>query len=199
MNAMTVAQFREYIEQAAYDRMGLFAFCDYLRHKKPADKYLREEHLPLLAVVRHKKIPDTERIELGNGSAPWDARIGGRDLYEIVRALPAREHEVRHAIAGDGQSWDTWLAHRDDARQFPGVIVEAIKKKHAKGYADARSLVVVFGDYTGENDAVIHHWMSFVRRRTTRGAFKEILLVELDRRKVFVLFPPSVPLGLAPT
>jgi hypothetical protein len=33
--------------------------------------------------------------------------------------------------------------------------------------------------------------MSYIRRRTTRGALKEILLVELDRRKVFSLSPPS--------
>ena len=191
MISMTVARFREMIDQMAYERMGLFEFCDFLRHNTHEDKWLREEYLPLLAVVRHKKIADCVQIELGQNTQPWDARIGGHDLYEVVQALPEREHEVREAIAGDGQSWDTWMAHRDDALQFPGVIVEAIKKKHAKGYADHRSLVVVFGDYTGENDAVIHRWMSSVRRQTTRGAFKEILLVELDRRKVFVLFPPA--------
>ena len=82
------------------------------------------------------------------------------------------------------------FVHAADALQFPGVIVDAIEKKHAKEYQDARSLVVVFGgDYSGEDDEVIYHWMSLIRRRTTRGTFKEILLVELDRRKVFTLFP----------
>ena len=192
MTTMTIARFREMIEQMACARMGLFEFCDYLRHEKREDKWLREEYLPLLAVVRHKKVPDSVQIELGQDRQPWDARIGGHDLYEVVQALPEKEHEVRREIAGDGQSEDMLCAYAGDALQFPRVIVDAIKQKHAKNYPDLRSLVVVFGgSYCGEDDKVVHRWMSRIRRQTTRGAFKEILLVELDRRKVFPLFSPE--------
>jgi hypothetical protein len=69
------------------------------------------------------------------------------------------------------------------------VIVEAIEKKHGKGYADGRSLLVVFdGDYSFEEDRIVHGWLAEIRRRTHRGAFGEILLVELARRKVFPVY-----------
>jgi hypothetical protein len=69
------------------------------------------------------------------------------------------------------------------------VIVDAIEKKHKKGYTDVRSLVVVFGgDYSGEDDEVVQRWVQHIRVKTTRGAFKEVLLVELARLKVFPLF-----------
>jgi len=51
-------------------------------------------------------------------------------------------------------------------------------------------LVVVFdGDYSEEDDKRILDWVQHVRRQTTCGAFKEILLVERDRQKIFPLFP----------
>ncbi len=204
---MTITQFRQQIIDMAQARMGLKAYCAYLRHSTREDKYLREEHLPVLAVIDYKAIPDTEQIELGNEKEPWDARISGQDLYEVVQALPMDEHQVRREIADGGQSPVTYLTHATDHLQFPGVIVEVIEKKHKKGYRDGRSLVVVFGgDYSGEEDEVVHKWVQHVRGRTTRGAFKEVLLVELDRRKVFPLFPadggPNAELlaeaGLAP-
>jgi hypothetical protein len=187
--AMTIAQFRQRINDMAQARMGLKAYCAYLRHDTRDDKYLREEHLPLLAVVNYKAIPDADQIELGNEKEPWDARIGGRDLYEVVQALPVDEHQIRREIASGGASPVTYLTHAADHLQFPGVIVDVIEKKHGKGYTDGRSLVVVFGgDYSGEEDGVVHRWVQHVRSRTTRGAFKEVLLVELDRCRVFPLF-----------
>jgi hypothetical protein len=187
---MTIAQFRQQITDMAQARMSPEAYCSYLRHATREDKYLREEHLPVLAVIDYKAIPDTERIELGNEKEPWDARIGGCDLYEVVQALPKDEHQVRREIASGGQSPVTYLTHAADHLRFPGVIVEMVQQKHEKGYTDCRSLVIVFGgDYSGEDDEVIQSWIQQVREQTTRGTFKEILLVELDRRKVFPLFP----------
>jgi hypothetical protein len=187
---MTIAEFRQQILDKAQARTGLEAYRAYLRHTPRDDKYLREEHIPLLAVIDYKAILDTELIELGNEKEPWDARIGGRDLYEVVQALPMDEHQVRREMASGGQSPFTYLTHAADHLQFPGAIVDVVKKKHEKCYTDYRSLVVVFGgDYSGEDDEVIQGWVQHVRGQTTRGAFKEILLVELDRRKVFPLFP----------
>lgn len=172
--------------------MGLENYGSYLRHDTRDDKYLREEHLPLLAVIDFKLIPDTNMIEIGNEKEPWDACINGSDIYEIVQALPAKEFEVRRAIASGGQSPAMYFQHAADHLQFPRVIIDMIAKKQRKEYSDNRSLVIVFGgDYSGEDDDVIEGWIREVRRETTRGDFKEILLVELDRMRVFTLFPPD--------
>lgn len=69
------------------------------------------------------------------------------------------------------------------------MIIEAIERKHSKRYADGRSLLVVFdGDYSFEEDRVVQGWVEEIRRRTHRGNFGEIRLVELARRKVFPVF-----------
>ncbi len=142
-----------------------------------------------MAVINHKAIPETEQIELGNQREPWDARIGGRHIYEVVQALSVEEHRVRLELGAGGLSAPTYLKHSGDHLQFPQAIVDALESKHSKGYSDGRSLVVVFGgDYSGEEDEVIDRWIHYVRARTEKKSFKEILLVELDRLKVFSLF-----------
>ena len=81
------------------------------------------------------------------------------------------------------------IEHANDHLQFPKVIIDAIKKKHAKRYTDKRTLIVaVDGDYTGQNDAIIEGWLETIRKETSLGAFKEILLVEVARLKVFPAF-----------
>jgi hypothetical protein len=211
--SMTIQEFHEKITAMAMARMGLQPYCDYLQHKTREDKYLREEYLAIQAVVRHRAYPGETEIELGDEKKPWDARIGGTDLLEIVQALPADEHVIRKAVAG-GQAkimvpvpnpepgepvelpvtgpLARFLIHAEHAYdhfQFPRVIIEAIEKKHAKQYTDERTLVVVFdGDYSREEDRVVRGWVDEVRQRTHRGVFKEVLLVELARRKVFPLF-----------
>jgi hypothetical protein len=208
--SMTVAGFRQMIAEMAQARMDIKAYCDYLQHKAREDKYLREEHLPILAVINYKAIPDDEQLELGEETVAWDARIGGNDLYEIVQALPENEHEIRkgvqrsvevdgervkiifRGIASGGAPPFVHLEHAADHQQFPSVIVDAIESKHRKNYNDSRSLVVVFsGDYSFEDDEVIAGWVRQIRSRTSRGAFREILLVELDRLKVFPVFAPD--------
>ncbi|EAQ81582.1 hypothetical protein DSM3645_28412 [Blastopirellula marina DSM 3645] len=69
------------------------------------------------------------------------------------------------------------------------MIVKVIEKKHGKNYADERTLVVVFdGDYSFEDDCIVHGWVEEIRQQSHRGTFKEVLLVELARRKVFPIF-----------
>ncbi|MEI8373212.1 MAG: hypothetical protein WCJ35_10315 [Planctomycetota bacterium] len=171
---MTVAEFKQLIADMAQARVSLEAYCDYLQQKK----YLREEHLAILAVVNHKAIPGTELIELGNEREAWDARVGGKVLYEVVQALPKNEYEIRkggqrtvevegdrvkikfRGIASGGASTFVYHEHASDHLQFPDVIVEAIESKHRVNYTDSRSLVVVVsGDYTSEDDAMIARWI----------------------------------------
>jgi hypothetical protein len=210
---MTIDEFHEMITEMAMARMGLERYCGYLRHDTRKDKYLREEYLAILAVVRHKGYRGGATIELGDEKQNWDARVCGTDLLEVVQALPAEEHVIRKAVAGGeakvmlpvsdpepGEPAELpatgplarflmLAGHAHDHLQFPRVIIEAIEMKHGKKYSDERTLVVVFdGDYSFEEDRVVLGWVDETRRRTHRGTFKEILLVELARRKVFPLF-----------
>jgi len=206
---MTIGKFKELIQTEAANRMGLKAYVDYIKRASRNDKYLREEYPPILAVVRAQNLPDSDTIELGNETQPWDARVNGIDVYEVIQALPEKEHEVRKAIVGDARTMVDvhnpepgqpnklpatgaaaqmilLLEHANDHLQFPNVIVDAINKKHKKGYADNRTLIVaVDGDYTGEDDGVIEEWLDRIRTETTLGNFKEIFLVEVARLKVF--------------
>jgi hypothetical protein len=201
---MRVADFKQMLMDMAQTRVSFEAYFDFLQYKTQRDKYLREEYLPILAMIKYKAIPDAEQIELGEETEPWDARIGGKNLYEVVQALPKNEHEIRKGgqrkievngdkvkitfcgIASGGTPPFVAMEHASDHLQFPGVISEAIEFKHRKNYTDRRSLIVVFGgDYTREDDEIIARWVRQIRNHTRRGNFQEILLVELDRLKSF--------------
>lgn len=210
---MTIDEFDARISEMVMDRMGLRRYCGYLRHETREDKYLREEYVAIQAVIHHKGYPGHAEIELGDERETWDARINGNDLFEVVQALPANEHVIRRSVAGgeskvmapviDSETDEPaellltglpariliQMEHAYDHLQFPRVIVEAIEKKHRKQYTDLRTLVVVFdGDYSFEEDRIVHKWVEEICQRTHRGAFKEVLLVELCRRKVFNVF-----------
>lgn len=210
---MTIDEFNAKISEMAMARMGLERYCGYLRHETREDKYLREEYIAIQAVARHKRYPGHTTIELGDEREKWDARIAESDLFEVVQALPANEHVIRRSVAGGearvmapvsdpepGEPAELPITgplarfliqteHAYDHLQFPRVIVEAIEKKHGKKYADERTLIVVFdGDYSFEEDRIVHGWIDEIGRQTHRGTFKEVLLVELARRKVFPVF-----------
>jgi len=185
---MTVAEFRQRMLDEAQARTGLDAYSRFLAHKTREDKYLREQHLPILAVVNYKNMDDAAQIELGNERDDFDARLAGA-VFEVVQALPADEHEIRREVASGGASPGTYMEHANDHLQFPGAIIAAITTKHDKRYADDRSLVVVFdGDYSFEDDEIVHRWVREIRQATILGTFKEILLVELSRLKVFPVY-----------
>jgi hypothetical protein len=186
---VTVDEFRKMVMKMAQDRMGLKAYCDFLNHKTPADKQLREEYLPLLAVLNAMQVPDNSQFELGDKTETWDGRLDGTHLFEVVQALPKDEYEIRKAIASGGASLEIQIAHAYDHHQFPQAMIDAIKKKHDKNYTDTRTLIVVAdGDYTFEDDNVIEGWLAEVRRQTSLSTFREILLIELARLKVFKIF-----------
>lgn len=210
---MTIDEFNAKITEMAMARMGVERYCSYLRHDTREDKYLREEYLAIQGVLRHKGYPGDTTIELGDEKEKWDARVGGVDLFEVIQALPANEHVIRKAVAGGEAKimvpvskpepgepkvlpltgplarFMIQAEHAYDHFHFPRVIIEAIEKKHGKQYSDLRTLVVVFdGDYSFEEDRIIHGWVDEIREKSRLGGFKEILLVELARRKVFPLF-----------
>jgi hypothetical protein len=191
---MTIAEFRQMISDMAQERVRPAVHADYLKHKRMPDKtnphkYLREEYLPIMAVLNERRVPEDQQIELGDEKQNWDARIAEAELWEVVQAVPKDEHAIRLEIASGGASPATYLEHSQDHLQFPRVIVEAIESKQAKRYADQRTLIVAFdGDYSFEDDDVIRGWIEEVRRVSSRRTFKNILLVERARLKVFKVF-----------
>jgi hypothetical protein len=186
---MTIDEFHKMITRMVMERTASpRAYADYIRHKTRPDKYLHEEYLAIQAVVVHKGYPGTTTIELGDEKQPWDARVGGTDLFEVVQALPQDEHEIRRQLPSSVRPF-TYLMHAKDHLQFPQVIIDAIELKHGKVYTDSRTLIVAFdGDYSFEEDENIHRWVTAIREKTYRGVFKEILLVEVARRKAFPVF-----------
>lgn len=79
-----------------------------------------------------------------------------------------------------------YFRHAGDHLQFPDAIINAIESKHQKQDVDDRSLIVIFsGDYSFEEDDVIASWSRKIKSGTSRRAFREILLVERSRLKVF--------------
>jgi len=185
---MTVREFFKKLNGMAGARVSLDTYADSIMHKTREDKFFREEYLPISAVLHYLKIPLSDQIELGNETEPWDALISGSYILEITQALPKEEHKVRCKIPA-GLDLNTFINHASDAKQFPGVIIDAINKKVQKGYADERILaVVVSGDYTMEDDGVINSWIPQIQAESSQGNFTEILLVERDRHKVFKIF-----------
>lgn len=191
---MTIAEFRSLIQGMASERMKLEAYSDYLQHKRNADgtnpnKRLREEYLPILAVINARGLPEELEIELGDDRETWDAKLSNGLILEVVQALPDREHEIRLEIASGGATPATYFMHSADHHQFPDAIVRAIKSKVAKNYPEKRILIVAFdGDYSFEEDAVIESWLPTIRQQAVHGNFEEVLLVERDRSKVFRIF-----------
>lgn len=186
--AITVGEFREQIRSRP-NGMGLKEYASFLRHDSRDDKYLREEHLPIFAVLNHLNVRDAQTLELGREAEGWDARLDCNELFEVVQALPRDEHVVRKEIANGGQSPVTYWQHASDHLQFPQVIVDAIEMKHKKSYSDSRTLIVSFGgDYSREDDEVVSLWIAELRRKTQKGTFGRIILVEVDRLKAFPLF-----------
>jgi len=210
VDIMTVKEFKKTVMVLLCESMSLDKLDDYCRGKTAEDKALWEEYRPILAVVNYKRIRDEEIIELGKKTKTWDAMIGGRDIYEVVQALPKNEHELRvggqRSFHVDGKrhtcgfrgaidgGFIPFIFHINDRFQFPTVIIEKIKAKHEKKYADNRSLIVAFsGNYAipegiDGNDSVISRWVDEIRRRTDRGTFREILLVDQEECKVFPVF-----------
>lgn len=191
---MTVDDFRQAVCEMAKERIAFGAYSDYLKHKRESDgtnpnKYLREEYLPILAVLNDKNIPGEMEIKLGENTAEPDACVGKVHVFEVVQALPDDEHKIRLEIASGAAKPRTHFEHASDHLQFPRAIIEAIELKHAMCYSDQRTLIVAFdGDYSFEDDDVIHRWIDDVRRHTSIGTFQEILLVERARMKVFKVF-----------
>ena len=182
------------IQAMASERMGLDAYPAYLQHKRNTDgtnpnKRLREEYLPILAVLNAKGWADDLEIELGDDRQTWDASLSNGQILEVVQALPKYEHEIRLEIALGNSSKEIHDKHAEDHDEFPEAIVRAIKSKVAKNYPEHRILIVAFdGDYSFEDDAVIEGWLPTIGDQTVLGNFGEVLLVERDRLKVFRLF-----------
>ncbi|MEM7314959.1 MAG: hypothetical protein AAF497_17575 [Planctomycetota bacterium] len=184
------------------------------------DKQLREELLPAVAMIKFWQLADSVSMRLGGEADDFDIDLGGKILEVVqalpgTRMLPmptdarkkdlrgqsqvrevdgelryiSSEHHFRRSLPG-GVSPGELLLHANDHLEFPRVIIEAIRKKQGKGYADTRILCVVFdGDYSFEEDKVIDNWIDGIRSQISDfDPFESVFLVERARLVAFQVY-----------
>jgi hypothetical protein len=185
-------QFSATSERIAND---LIEYLGFLKHSKREYKSIREEHIPIRAYLLREGIPLDAIIELGGEAHPFDAKIRLANVaeedsivLEVVQALPVNEHRVRHALVKGRMDEELRELEKEQLQSFPLPIIEAIRKKHSRSYADKRVLLVsVTGEHTGEDDKLIEEWIQVTRQNTSLGKFVAIFLVETARYKLFKL------------
>ncbi|WP_157774941.1 hypothetical protein [Melittangium boletus] len=171
----------------------IFEYSKFILHKDRKYKTIREEHIPLRAYLVRKDISPDAEIELGGEAHDFDAMVTygvagaeQKEIIEVVQAVPAGEHIVRQALIQGEMSVEMRIEESKQLNAFPWPIIDAIKKKHNKMYADKRVLLVsVTGEHTLEDDEIIESWIPDIQAATMLGNFSEIYLVETARYIIF--------------
>ncbi|WP_439868164.1 hypothetical protein [Pseudomonas syringae] len=161
---------------------------------KAPHKFLREELLPSLRYIRHRKVCDSASLKFGLETDNFDLKIteGPEDLIlEITWAVPQGDFELLSLSEQRGLGnfpMKTLAKLKLMFDSIPNKIIKAIDDKHAKNYQDKRSLLVVTPvDYTYQGEVkYIEEMLSEVRSHTGKGNFDEILL--LCGKKIFSIF-----------
>lgn len=164
---------------------------------KAPNKLLREELLPSLRFINHKKTANSAVLQFGLESDNFDLKIVEDSkilIVEITWAIPLRDFEL---LSWGEQRGIGSFPMRNLAKlksmidSMPAKIAEAIKKKHDKNYPDQRTLLVVIPveyTYQGEN-TFIEEMLKEVKSLVAGGkrSFDEVLL--LCGMKFFTVFP----------
>lgn len=161
---------------------------------KAPNKFLREELMPSLQYIRHRKVCDSASLKFGLETDNFDLKIteGPEDLIlEITWAVPQGDFELLSLSEQRGLGnfpMKTLAKLKLMFDSIPSKIIKAIDDKHAKNYQDKRSLLVVTPvDYTYQGEVTyIEEMLSEVRSQTGKGNFDEILL--LCGKKIFSIF-----------
>lgn len=160
---------------------------------KAPNKFLREELLPSLYYIKHRKVYDSASLQFGMETEDFDLKIteGAEDLIlEITWAVPQGDFELLSLSKQRGLGN---FPMKNLARlklmfdSIPSEIVRAIDNKHARNYQDKRSLLVAIPvDYTYQGEvAYIEEMLSEVRSQAGKGNFDEILL--LCGKRIFLV------------
>jgi hypothetical protein len=193
---MTVgAFFRQHNEASERIVNDLAEYIKYWKAEGERDyKYIREEHTPLYAFLKHFKINDSAILHLGSEKEVWDAKVLQENeaeiIIEITQALPEDDHIFRRESMNEiVVDLGSRTRHQRSVDLFPDPIIRAIANKHQRNYPEKRVLLVsVMGDYTEEDDLVIDEWIKEVRVASSKGNFSKIYLVDSARRKLFQIF-----------
>ena len=148
---------------------------------KAPNKFLREEILPSLHYIRHRKLCDSATLKFGLEADNFDLKIteGPEDLIlEITWAVPQGDFELLSLSEQRGLGN---FPMKNLARlklmfdSIPSKIIKVIDDKHAKNYQDKRSwLVVIPVDYTYQGKvAYIEEILSEVRRQAGKQASRQ--------------------------
>jgi hypothetical protein len=192
---MSVGEFIDSLRQnSQYICNDIFEFQRYVLQERRDYKYLREEHIPILAFIEQSEIEADAELHLGRETEPWDAQIVRADgeviVIEVTQALPHEAYRFREAVVANPKPpLEERTRHQRGIDEFPQPIIEAIDRKHEKNYPEARVLLVsVLGEYSDEDDFVIKEWVREIQDGSHRGGFADIYLVEMARGRLFKIF-----------
>lgn len=189
---MKVSEYIHEYEQEANNILngGIASVGRFLCHKDRANKLFRDEATAIYSFLKSPKIPGETEIVVGGEAQDFDARVGDV-ILEVVRALPTGDHLIRNSLAQGGKGEKSFQI-RDEftPMRLQALIVDAIKSKHAKHYADRRTLLVsINGEDSQEEDVLINEAIQGVRQETCIGNFSAIWLVESSRFTCYCIFP----------
>lgn len=200
---VAVSEFNEIIQSHLHinsieDISYMYAIDGFQSNKYRSNKYLREELIPASYFIKKFNICDSARIKLGIERDNFDVKIKDEKndweiILEITLACPKNDHLLLSLSKQTGLSafpLKTRAYLKKEADSLPGKIVQAINKKHQKGYQDKRILmVVVQSEYTYQGeDYVINEILKEVREMVPegRGRFQGIIM--LCGRKFYGIF-----------
>ncbi|MFW4827434.1 hypothetical protein ACOAP1_29280 [Pseudomonas aeruginosa] len=200
---ISVADFKKLIREhlsisSGSDLSYIHAPDGFFSNKYRANKYLREEFLPLSYFLTKRSTQDHATLELGTEKENFDAKITnkGNDqetIIEITLGCPKNDY-LLHSLASqtnDGTFPLRTMAYlKKETDTLVARITKAIEEKHDKNYQDKRILMVIVpSEYTYQaEEYIIKEIIEEVRDSVNqkKGNFTEIIM--LCGKKFFTLF-----------
>ncbi|MHC8381250.1 hypothetical protein [Pseudomonas sp. LB3P14] len=156
------ATIRNYFQNSTEENLSYLAAEDgFFSTRRPENKFLREELLPIFYYVQKIKAADDEILSFGLKADIFDLKVSQADglikvILEITWALPEDDHKLLSLVSQVGSGFLPVKTRADFKKMSDSLgekIVSAINRKHKKQYPDQRSLLVVVPqDYTYQGD-----------------------------------------------
>jgi hypothetical protein len=191
---MSVVAFKaiidNYFQNSTEENLSYFAAEDgFFSTRRPENKLLREELLPIFYYLKKIKAADDEILSFGLKADIFDLKISQADgltkeILEITWALPEGDHKLLSLVAQVGSGFLPVKNRANFKKMSDSLgekIVSAINGKHKKQYPDQRSLLVVIPqDYTYQGDeSLIQETITQVQQSLVGGKrkFEKIYLL----------------------
>lgn len=184
------ATIKNYFQNSTEENLSYLAAEDgFFSTRRPENKLLREELLPILYYVQKIKAADDEVLSFGLKADIFDLKILQADgltkeILEITWALPEGDHKLLSLVSQVGSGFLPVKNRANFKKMSDSLgekIVSAINGKHKKQYPDQRSLLVVIPqDYTYQGDeSLIQEIITQVQQSLVggKGKFEKIYLL----------------------